>query len=138
MGVERRGSESHRTVKILLDTHFLIWILTRAERIADFPWLDSYRPWVLSPISLLELQYLSEIGRIELKSTEFLKTIQSDHRFVLDEISSLLLVRHALPLNWTRDPFDRLLAAHSLARNLPLCSVDRVLKSHHSLIVPEI
>lgn len=122
-------------MKLLLDTHFLVWILTGAGRIGEYPWLDDHRPWGISPISLLELQYLSEIGRIELDAAGLLDALQSDGRFVLDEPALVPLVERALPLTWTRDPFDRLLAAHSTARRVPLCTVDRLLLKNHPLIV---
>ena len=38
-------------------------------------------------------------------------------RFLIDEVPLASLVRHAYSLTWTRDPFDRLLAAHSGARS---------------------
>jgi PIN domain nuclease of toxin-antitoxin system len=122
-------------MKLLLDTHFLIWILTDAKRLEAYPWLDDVRPWGASPISLLELQYLSEIGRLELDAPGLLHALQRDSRFVLDEPPLVSLVERALPLSWTRDPFDRLLAAHSTLRRLPLCTVDRLLLEHHSLVV---
>lgn len=50
----------------------------------------------------------------------------------------MALVRHALPLDWTRDPFDRLLAAHSTARRLPLCTLDRTLRTRHRMLAPEL
>jgi PIN domain nuclease of toxin-antitoxin system len=121
-------------VKLLLDTHFLIWILTGVERIEEYPWLDDYRPWGISPISLLELQYLAEFGRIELDAGGLLQALELDTRFVLDEPPLIPLIQRALPLAWTRDPFDRLLAAHSVARRVPLCTVDRLLLEHHALI----
>jgi PIN domain nuclease of toxin-antitoxin system len=43
------------------------------------------------------------------------------------------LIERALPLAWTRDPFDRLLAAHSLARRVPLCTADRAVLARHRL-----
>lgn len=119
---------------LLLDTHFLIWILTGADRLRQYPWLDDHRPWGVSPISLLEMQYLAEIGRIELDAPGLLEALQSDARFVLDEPPLVPLIRRALPLTWTRDPFDRLLAAHSATRRLPLCTVDRALREHHTPI----
>lgn len=122
-------------MNLLLDTHFLIWILMGAERTDSFPWLEDHRPWGVSPISLLELQYLSEIGRIELQADALLNELQGDSRFALDEPPLIPLIARALPLTWTRDPFDRLLAAHSSLRRVPLCTVDRVLLKHHSLIV---
>ena len=121
-------------MKLLLDTHFLIWILTGAERTREYPWLDDHRPWGISPVSLLELQYLSEIGRVELDAAGLLEALQLDTRFVLDEPPLVPLIQRALPLTWTRDPFDRLLAAHSTARRLPLCTADRLLLQHHALI----
>lgn len=125
-------------MKVLLDTHFLLWILLDSERLERFPWLDRYRPWGLSPVSLLELQFLSEVGRIDARNPELTDRILSDPRFVVDEVPSLALFRHALGATWTRDPFDRMLAAHSSARRVPLATVDRVLLEHHGLVAREL
>ena len=122
----------------LLDTHFLLWILLKADRLADYPWLERYRPWGVSPVSLLEVGYLAEIGRLEADVPALVEALLSDRRFTVDEASLLGLVRHALELSWTRDPFDRLLAAHSLARRTPLCTADRRLQSRHALVLKEL
>ncbi|MGH7549716.1 MAG: hypothetical protein ACREK3_03075 [Gemmatimonadota bacterium] len=55
----------------------------------------------------------------------------------IDETTLLALVRHALTLAWTRDPFDRMLAAHSSARRVPLCTVDRTILEHHVYVADE-
>jgi PIN domain nuclease of toxin-antitoxin system len=122
-------------VNLLLDTHFLIWILLGADRLGEYPWLDEHRPWGVSPVSVLELQYLAEVGRIEVDAAGLLRALQRDGRFALDEPPLVALVERALPLAWTRDPFDRLLAAHSLTRRIPVCTVDRAFQRHHGLIV---
>lgn len=122
----------------ILDTHFLVWLLTDSPRLDSFPWLTRYQPWGISPVSILELQYLAEIGRIEIKNPEFTQTLSTDPRFLIDEVPLLSLVKRALDLSWTRDPFDRLLAAHSLARQTPLCTVDGHLRKHHCLLAPEV
>jgi PIN domain nuclease of toxin-antitoxin system len=62
----------------------------------------------------------------------------ADPRFKLDEVSLVTLTQKSLELSWTRDPFDRLIAAHSLTRRVPLCSVDEVMLQHHKFIVPEL
>lgn len=121
-------------MKALLDTHFLIWIVTGADRLADFPWIERYRPWGVSPVSLLEIQFLSEVGRVEVRNPEFTDALLRDARFVIDEVPLVSLIRRSIDLTWTRDPFDRLIAAHSSVRRLPLCTTDRVIRSHHSLI----
>ena len=123
---------------LLLDTHFLIWLVLGSDRLTEFPWLDRYRPWGVSPVSFLEIQFLAEIGRLSVRNPEFTRAVMDDPRFSVDDIALVALVQHGLKLAWTRDPFDRLLAAHSLARRAPLCSLDRRVRGHHRLLVEEL
>jgi PIN domain nuclease of toxin-antitoxin system len=125
-------------MRVLLDTHFLLWIVLESARLDAYPWLDDYRPWGVSPVSLLEIQFLGEIGRVEVRQPQFLDALTADPRFDVDEPSFLGVIRRALDSDWTRDPFDRLLAAHSTARRVPLCTVDRVLLREHDLVVHEL
>jgi len=125
-------------VTALLDTHFLIWLVLRSRRLSKFRWLEKYRPWGVSPVSFLEIQYLAEVGRLEVRNPEFTETVLGDRRFIVDEVPFLPLIRQALGLSWTRDPFDRLLAAHSTIRRVPLCTTDQAIRGHHSLLVGEI
>ena len=75
-----------------------------------------------SPISFLEIQFLAEVGRLSVRNPEFTNTMANDTRFMVDDIPLASIVRHALRLDWTRDPFDRLLVAHSSARRVPFCT----------------
>jgi len=123
---------------LLLDTHFLLWILLGSKRLKEFPWLDRYRPWGVSPVSLLEIQFLSEVGHVDVQTPEFYEVLQRDSRFVVDEVPLLALITKAIPQEWTRDPFDRLLAAHSLARRVPFCTLDRLVRQHHPWLPGEL
>jgi PIN domain nuclease of toxin-antitoxin system len=125
-------------MKCLLDTHYLIWIVTNARRLKKFPWLQRYTPWRVSPVSFLEIQLLAESGRLRFRPAELTAAIQADPRFLLDDVFVSILLYKALNLSWTRDPFDRMLAAHSLARQLPLCTTDSEVQANHALIVPEL
>lgn len=125
-------------MRLLLDTHFLLWILLRARRLEEHAWIERYRPWGVSPVSLLEIQFLAEVGRLEVRNPELTQTLLEDRRFVVDEVPLLALVREAIELTWTRDPFDRLLAAHSSARRVPLATVDDGLLRHHALLPAEL
>lgn len=125
-------------MRLLLDTHFLLWITLDVPRIDDFEWLDDYRPWGVSPVSFLEIAFLAEVGRIEADTERFMEAVSSDSRFIVDDVPLVALVRHSLDLSWTRDPFDRLLAAHSGARRTPLCTLDRTIRRHHAMIVEEL
>jgi PIN domain nuclease of toxin-antitoxin system len=125
-------------MNLLLDTHYLLWTVLDSRRLEEFPWLDAYRPWGVSPVSFLEIQFLAEVGRLEVQQAGFSQAVASDPRFVVDEAPLVALVEKALPLSWTQDPFDRLLAAHSEARRVPLCSLDRRILAHHRLLVREL
>ena len=123
---------------VLLDTHFLVWLVLGAKRLGEFPWLDRYQPWGVSPVSFLEIQFLSEIGRLSVSNPEFTNTVMTDPRFFVDDIPLAIPIRHALRLDWTRDPFDRLLVAHSIARGVPFCTVDRAILAHHWRVPSEL
>ena len=125
-------------VTTLLDTHFILWIALRSRRLRAYPWIDRYSPWTVSPVSLLEIVLLGEAGRLQVRHAEFLERLRDDRRFVIDDVGVTLLVTAAIGLGWTRDPFDRLLAAHSAARRLRLCTVDPVIQEHHALLVREL
>ncbi len=140
LGVGRRRVATYRRgfLNALLDTHFLIWLVVGSDRLNEFPWLASYKPWGISPISILEIQFLAELERLELDGGKFSTRLADDPRFVLDEVPLTGLIRHALPLDWTRDPFDRLIAAHSASRRIPLCTVDRTIRAHHGFLPLEL
>jgi len=124
-------------VTLLLDTHFLIWLVLGSKRLTAFPWLDRYGPWGVSPVSFLEIQFLAEVGRLSVRNPEFTDKVMNDPRFAVDDIPLETIVRHALRLDWTRDPFDRLLVAHSIARRIAFCTTDRSIRSHHRFIPAE-
>jgi len=71
----------------------------------------SYQPWGISPISLLEVRFLAETGRLGVRSPEFEAAVSADPRVALDEVPLLALARHAKELDSTRGPFDRFLSA---------------------------
>lgn len=125
-------------MRLLLDTHFLLWVLKGSKRLKAYSWLERHAPWGVSPVSLLEIQFLFEVGQLEILRPEFAETVLDDPRFVVDEVPLLALVRHALALGWTRDPFDRLLVAHSMARRTPLCTLDRSIQENHALVPREL
>jgi PIN domain nuclease of toxin-antitoxin system len=80
----------------------------------------------------------SLVARDRVPNPDFSDALLEDARFVVDEVPLLSLVRHAIGMSWTRDPFDRLLAAHSQARRVPLATLDAGLRRHHPLIATEL
>jgi PIN domain nuclease of toxin-antitoxin system len=112
---------------ILLDTNALIWVEQNHRRVRAL--VQAGSPLHISPASVLELQFLEEAGRIRLKRGS-LEPIVHDDRWVIDEPPSLPWFERAVNLKWTRDPFDRLIAAHAQIRGWRLATSDTTLLHH--------
>jgi len=108
---------------ILLDTNALIWLHSDDERAAALA-RGGGRLYV-SPASILELQFLSEVGRLRFKRNATLRHIVHDDRWVVDDPPSTAWFEEAAGVGWTRDPFDRLLVAHARMRRWPLATSDQ-------------
>jgi PIN domain nuclease of toxin-antitoxin system len=111
---------------ILLDTNAVIWLVQRhprARRLEKLPRL------FISPATLLEIQFLEEVGRLRGRSGRAAEMLATDPRWKLDDPPAVRWFDLAGQLSWTRDPFDRLLAAHAQLRGWKLATGDeRVLK----------
>lgn len=124
------GTEEPRLTQF--DTHAVIWLyegaveqLSTAARQA----IEAGR-CAISPMVRLELQYMFEIGRNEADARTVLDILRA--QFGLDESRTdfSLVVLAALPLTWTRDPFDRLIAAQAICDNAVLITKDRTIRQH--------
>jgi PIN domain nuclease of toxin-antitoxin system len=107
---------------ILLDTNAVIWLHHRHRR--SRPLERHGGQLYVSPATVLELQYLVEAGRIELRSGATTRDLAGDDRWVVDNPPSVDWFERALELGWTRDPFDRLLVAHAGLRGWRLATGD--------------
>ncbi|MES2638678.1 MAG: PIN domain-containing protein [Myxococcota bacterium] len=111
---------------IHLDTHVVVWLYQ--GRVAAFPspvqdLLATRRPLV-SPMVRLELGFLQEIGRLTVDPEEILGALRDVADLGAAESGFDRVAALATTLRWTRDPFDRLIAAHALADDLPLITKD--------------
>ncbi len=109
---------------ILLDTNALIWLDTGHKR--GKPLLARHHRLYISPASLLELQFLREAGRLQL-TDDSVSALAEDDRWMLDDPPAAAWFETAAHLSWTRDPFDRLLAAHAQVRGWKLATGDGAL-----------
>lgn len=117
---------------ILLDTHVVVWLY--AGEVEMFPpgvrrLLDASELTV-SPIVEVELAYLSEIGRMIASPTDVLGELAGRMGLTVAQISFGQLCAEAVALSWTRDPFDRLQAAHAIAKNMALVTRDTRIRKH--------
>lgn len=59
-----------------------------------------------------------------------LSTLGQSIGLAVADVPTSELVSAGLDLSWTRDPFDRLIAAHAIVAGAPLVTADRTLLEH--------
>jgi PIN domain nuclease of toxin-antitoxin system len=91
--------------------------------------IDMHEPRV-SPLASLELAYMHEIGRARDPVPMMLAALRKSLGLEVHDISLAELVQTAMDQTWTRDPFDRLIAAHAIAADVPLITADRTILEH--------
>lgn len=80
-----------------------------------------------SPIVELELTYLYEAGRVTEPAAAPLQALSRAIGLSAADVPTAALVAAASDLTWTRDPFDRLIAAHAIVTGAPLLTADRTI-----------
>jgi len=117
---------------IYLDTHGVTWMF--AGRLDLFParvreLLDG-SDLLISPAVHLELQYLFEIRRTAEPAKVVLESLGREVGLKVCDLPFPDVVEIALSLDWTRDPFDRLLVSQAELRGAPLITKDRHIRDH--------
>lgn len=122
---------------IHLDTHVVLWIAAgetarihpHARRLIDG------LPTLYSPMVRLEMQLLHEIGRLTRSPADVLADLEVQLGLRQSTTDFERVIGYSLSFSWTRDPFDRLIAAHVTADDLPLVTADRRLREMLPLAV---
>jgi PIN domain nuclease of toxin-antitoxin system len=76
------------------------------------------------------LAYLHEIGRVSEPAAVPLRALRQSIGLQIADASLAAVTQTAVELSWTRDPFDRLLAAHAIVVGAPLLTADRTILNH--------
>lgn len=94
--------------------------------------LSERRPKI-SPLVELELAYMHEIGRARDPAPMMLIALRKSIGLEVDDISFAEVAQTAVGVTWTRDPFDRIIAAQAIATDSPLVTADRTILANLSL-----
>ncbi|MGQ0652222.1 MAG: type II toxin-antitoxin system VapC family toxin [Betaproteobacteria bacterium] len=116
-----------------LDTHVVVWLYAgETERISrPAAALINTEALRASPVVLLELRYLQEIGRLNASPQAVLADLKRRLDLELEDRPLEALVRQALDLDWTRDAFDRLIVAQAALDAAPLITTDRTIRANY-------
>ena len=112
-------------MKLLLDTHILLWWLADDPRLppsAEAAIADGDTLVVVSAASAWEIAIKKAAGRLETPD-ELLEAIEASHFDPLSISPVHALAAGALPAHHT-DPFDRMLIAQARAEGLTVVTVD--------------
>jgi PIN domain nuclease of toxin-antitoxin system len=69
----------------------------------------------ISPVVLLEMQLLQEIGRLNIGPEQWMEILSRDFDVKLCPLPLHRVITESLKLSWTRDPFDRMIVAQAIA-----------------------
>lgn len=117
---------------ILLDTHIVVWLYSDPDRLIPAPVrirLDNEQ-LALSPFVRLELQYLYEVKKISVPAQTIVDELTPKLELALTDPPAALICQVATTLDWTRDPFDRLICAQAVAAGTTLVTKDRVIRAN--------
>lgn len=124
--------------QLYLDTHILVWLFQDgAARLTPqgVRAIEAAEQLLVSPIVELELTYLHEISRINCTALTILDNLRRDIGLETCKKSFAAVVGAALALNWTRDPFDRIIVAQAAHRESPLLTADQNICEHYSAAI---
>ncbi len=116
-------------MRLLLDTHAVLWILEQSRRLsprASDAILDPANEIVVSAVSIYELEFKSTLGRLDVLPKP-LRMLMQEIGFEELPITPAHAERAArLPLV-CRDPWDRVLAAQAILEGLTVVTRDPVI-----------
>lgn len=119
---------------IYLDTHVVIWIYAeKGERLSPESrrLVEESQSIAISPMVLLELDFLFEINRITSGSGPVYQYLHDRIQLQVCKKPFSDIVAAASELTWTRDPFDRVIVAQASLDGDILLTKDQTIRSHY-------
>ncbi|MBT3274948.1 MAG: PIN domain-containing protein [Spirochaetales bacterium] len=119
---------------IYLDTHVVVWLYQKdRERFSPVALdLIESRDLLISPMVMLELEYLFETDRISAKAIEIYDNLHDV--IMLDTCSKSFtqVAKKAITMKWTRDPFDRLITSQAAIDESMLLTKDSTIHTYYA------
>lgn len=119
---------------VYLDTHVLVWLYSGDTMLFSKHALQAIETYelLISPAVELELQYLFEINRITVPPHEIINALAIDVGLRKCNQHFASVITQSIKMQWTRDPFDRMIVGQAAIRQSPLLTKDRSILSNYS------
>ncbi len=123
-------------MKLLLDTHILLWWLNDDEKLSEKLKLLIEQPEndvYVSHISLWEMQIKIMIGRLHADLDAIVRQLPKNDFLELPSRTAHILTLSRLPMHH-QDPFDRMLIAQAISEPLHFVTCDRQITRYQDLL----
>lgn len=117
-----------------VDTHVAVRLANAEIQLLTRQGLDAMavNSLRISPMAVLELEYLFELGRISISANDVVRKLEHELDLRICDLNFQKIMDVACHEKWTRDPFDRIIVAHAKANGLsPLISADRTILENY-------
>ena len=128
-GLERDLSTAY------LDTQIAVWLHDGLQHnlTAEAKRQIEANDLLISPMVLLEFQYLREKKRVGVEPLGIYAVLQTVFGVNLCSFPFPAIATEALSCTWTRDPFDRIIVSHAKANGAAvLITADRNIRQHYT------
>jgi PIN domain nuclease of toxin-antitoxin system len=118
---------------IYLDTHVVAWLyagLTARLPLAARDLLNDNDLYI-SPMVILELHYLYDIGRTTAPGDDVVRDLSPRIGLRVCGEPFPHIIAQAAEQVWTRDPFDRIIVGHAALRQRFLVTKDLTIREHY-------
>ena len=118
---------------VYLDTHVVCWLYSGQVELLSEKAKNTIEEneLFISPMVKLELQYLLEIDRVSVSPNKILNTLQNEISLKLCDLDFQSIINKSIDINWTRDPFDRIITSNASINNVPLITKDNTILSNY-------
>ena len=118
---------------IHIDTHVAIFLYSGHLQLFNKKILDliENNEICISEIVRLELKYLYEIGRTTVGPQIIVGALMSEIGLKMSANSFQHVIDKSIELDFTRDPFDRIIVADAMIKNSLLISKDRFIQENY-------
>jgi len=119
---------------IYLDTHVVVWLYSGDIKLLSSKALEliENNDLYISPVVYLELKFLYEIERIKVSPAEILESLSASIGLSVCDKSFLQIISESIQLEWTRDPFDRIIVANAIVNDAILLTKDSRIQANYS------